>query len=222
MVNKMHDRRLNLRGITLVGPLRLASTVAVLVCLAGTAAGQDTDWPCIQRKVPHLSVAQMWAGPPLPEDPIWRDDAELTRLVSMMSARRTDLEEVRPLIEALGPAGERGRDARLVALFAGVFEAIDRERTRIMAGVGRYAAKQRRLSEKIDAREDAIRAMEAAAVPDDHDAQDRLEEMKDELAWDIRIFQDRQRSLTYVCETPVILERRAFAAAQMIQSQLGR
>ena len=208
---------------------RARSLWAVAAVFAGLLTGQaaaqvqeDPDWPCIQRKVPHLSVAQMWAGPPLPEDDAWRDDPELARLVSAISARRTDLDEVRALLAELGPAEGRSRDERLPALFAGVFEAIDRERARVIAGIGRFARKQRTLAERIDARDAELRAAEAAAAPDDHDAADRVEAMQDALAWDIRIFQDRQRSLTHVCESPVILERRAFAVAQMIQAELDR
>ena len=199
------------------------------LCLLGlclshghAAAQEDPDWPCIQRKVPHLSIAQLWAGPPVPEDASWRDDPELARLVSVVSARRTDLDEVRSLLAGLGPAEGQGRDQRLLALFAGVFEAIDRERARVIEGIARFARKQRGLAEQIDARGAALGAAEAAAAPDDHDAADRIEEMRDELDWDIRIFQDRQRSLSSVCESPVILERRAFAVAQMIQAELGR
>lgn len=152
----------------------------------------------------------------------WREDPELEHLVSLISARRTDLEEIRPMLETLGPVDGRDRTERLVALFAGVFHTIDRERARIIAGVERYSKRQRGLSQQIDAREDEIREAEAAAAPDDYDAQDRIEEMRDKLAWDIRIFQDRRRSLTYVCESPILLERRAFAAAQLIQAELDR
>jgi hypothetical protein len=205
-------------------PLRtLACAIALLCCLPGAAAAQeDASWPCVQRKVPQLAVAQLWSGPPLPETADWRDDPELAHLVSLIAARRTDVEEVAPMLEGLGPAGGRSRDERLLILFAGVFHAIDRERARIIAGVERYAEGQRGLARQIDAREDAIREAEAAAAPEDHDAQDRIEEMKDVLAWDIRIFQDRRQALSYVCESPVILERRAFAAARLIQSELGQ
>ncbi len=207
----------------LSGLRRLALAVLWLGWLTGHAAAQeDPDWPCVQRKAPHLSVAQLWAGPSLPEDASWRDAPELARLVSAISARRTDLDEVRALLARLGPTAGRSREERLLALFAGVFDAIDRERARVIGGIARFAQKQRGLAEQIDAREAAARASEEAAVPGDHDALDRIEEMRDELAWDIRIFQERQRSLSFVCESPVILERRAFAVAQMIQAELGR
>ena len=45
--------------------------------LAGAAhaeGGADPDWPCIQRKQPHLSLGQMWTGPE--PDPAARDLAQ--------------------------------------------------------------------------------------------------------------------------------------------------
>lgn len=193
------------------------------VTASPAAADGEDDWPCVQRKVDHLSVAQVWSGPPIPEEAAaWRGDRELASLVARISARRTDLAEVAPLLQDIGPAGDRSRDERLLAIFAGVFRTIDRERSRLIEGIGRYASKQRGLAEQIDAKEAEIRAARAAAAPDDYDALDRIEELEDSLAWDIRIYQDRHRSLTFVCESPVILERRAFAAAQMIQGELGR
>jgi hypothetical protein len=223
MVNKLGKHPAEPRSADCVSLRALACAIGILCSLPGAAAAQqDAGWPCIQPKVPHLAVAQLWSGPPLPETADWRDDPELAHLVSLIAARRTDVEEVAPMLEALGPAQGRSRDERLLMLFAGVFQTIDRERARIIAGVERYAERQRGLARQIDATEDAIRAAEAAASPEDHDAQDRIEEMQDALAWDIRIFQDRRQALTYVCESPVILERRAFAAARLIQSELGQ
>jgi hypothetical protein len=36
----------------------------------------------------------------------------------------------------------------------------------------------------------------------------------------MRILQDRQQALSYVCETPVVLEQRLFALARAIQAGL--
>ena len=33
------------------------------------ASGTDPDWPCIQRKQPHLSLGQVWTGP-VPDDAV--------------------------------------------------------------------------------------------------------------------------------------------------------
>ena len=37
--------------------------VALIAPMAGAADFSDPDWPCIQRKQPHLSLAQVWSGP---------------------------------------------------------------------------------------------------------------------------------------------------------------
>ena len=41
--------------------------LAAGITAAAGAAGQDPDWPCVQRKVPELSLGQIWNGPELPE-----------------------------------------------------------------------------------------------------------------------------------------------------------
>ena len=54
----------------------------------------------------------------------------------------------------------------------------------------------------------------------DFDALDAIEEREDKLLWDTRIYQDRNKSLTYVCESPVIIEKRAFAIGKVIQAAM--
>ena len=41
-----------------------------------------------------------------------------------------------------------------------------------------------------------------------------------ERDWDVRIYDDRRGSLSYLCEQPVLLEQRAFALARTIVSHL--
>jgi hypothetical protein len=193
--------------------------IAAIALAAGAAAAQpqDPDWPCVQRKVAHLSIGMMWTGP-IPEDmDAWRDDAEIAALAPRLAARRTPLAEVEAEIARFGAEAD---DARTALLFAGVFQTIDRERSRIVEGVTRFARKQRALSARIDAAQSEIAEAEAAAGPEDYDALDRIEEMRDALTWDVRIYEERQLSLTYVCESPVILEKRAFAIARIAMGAL--
>ena len=49
---------------------------------------------------------------------------------------------------------------------------------------------------------------------------DKIDAEEEKLDWDTRIFTDRQAQLTYVCETPVILEQRAFALGRAIAGHL--
>ena len=45
-------------------------------------------------------------------------------------------------------------------------------------------------------------------------------ELEERLHWDTRIYDERQAALAYVCESPVLLEQRAFALAREIRSRL--
>ena len=38
--------------------------------------------------------------------------------------------------------------------------------------------------------------------------------------WDMRIYGDRRSSLSYLCEQPVLLEKRAFVVAKAIAAHL--
>lgn len=185
---------------------------------AGAAESSDPEWPCIQRKVPHLSVGQMWAGPPITETDLddWRSDPAVSALAPILAVRRTPEEEAERLIAEFAAAHREDRAEKLGLLFAGVFSLIERERTTIIAGIGRYARKQVALSQAIDETQTRLTALGAAAEKD----LDLVEELEDRIHWDTRIYKDRAQSLTYVCETPVILERRAFAIARMIQAAL--
>lgn len=196
--------------------IRHALTGVLLALSHGAATAatfDDPDWPCIQRKVPTLTVGQMWPGPPPEGD--WQADPELARLVGTIAARRTTLEEVEALAGAYAarlPAGER--PARMALLFAGVLDRIDVERGQTIGGIGRYAHKQADVAARIKAREADLSALEAAPEPD----LDKIEELRDTLKWDIRVYRERAQALTYVCETPVLLEQRAFAIARILAS----
>jgi len=203
--------------LTLVGALALA----VSVTPAMAADFSDPDWPCVQRKVPHLSVGQMWAGPPIGEADLsaWRKDDRVAGLAPVLAVRRTAEEQADSLIGEFSETHAEDRNRALSLLFAGAFTLIERERSEIISGIGRYARTQTALAAGIDALQTELAELQALAEPN-FDQQDRMEELEDKVHWDTRIYKDRQQSLTYVCETPVILEKRAFALARMIQGRL--
>lgn len=194
--------------------LALVLAAGLLPPLAGPvrAADQsDPDWPCVQRKVPNLSAGQMWAGPPAEGN--WEDDPEIARLAGVMAARRTSLDEVRALATDYASGLDTAeRPARMALLFSGVLDRIDTERRQIMSGISRYAHSQVALSDAVKEKEAALAELRAASEAD----LDKVEEAQDNLNWDIRVFRERSQSLTYVCETPVLLEQRAFAIARIL------
>lgn len=189
----------------------------ILACLAGPVFGQgeiDPDWPCIQRRQPQLSVAQVWAGP-VPDDRTAEltDDPAIQRLAQVIALRRTPLEDANAMIADFATDAD---NAKLSALFVATFDHIQTTRDRVMAGITRYAHKQAALNSDIEKkRHEFNRLMQQQEK--DFDAIDALEM---DIDWSTRIFQDRQQALTYVCETPVILEQRAFAIGRAIGAHL--
>lgn len=188
--------------------------------VADAADFSDPDWPCIQRKQPRLSPGAMWAGPTIDDiGRAWTKDEEVAALVPELAARRTPLEEAEAMIADFAAGLDADRNRRLALLFAGTFNLIDRERREIISGIGRYAQKQRSLSQTLDALRGQIAELASVDNPS-FDQQDRLEELEDRLAWDTRIHREREQSLVYVCESPVLLEQRIFAIARAIMQHL--
>ena len=189
--------------------------------LAWSADFPDPTWPCIQRKVPHLSVGQMWVGPEVTDQHLsaWRKDTSVAALAPALAVRRTSNEEATALINELSDRLGEDRTETLTRLFAGTFALIERERSQIISGIARYAKTQTALTQAIEDSQNKLTKMLAIENPD-FDTQDQIEELEDKIQWDTRIYKDRQQSLSFVCETPVILERRAFAMARAIMEKL--
>lgn len=192
-----------------------ALLISLAVAAPALAAGPpDPDWPCIQRRQPQLSLAQVWGGPP--PDPAALELAktpEIQRVAQAIALRRMPVPEAEAVIAAFAET----QDATgLVALFAATLDQINETRDRVMAGITRYAHNQEALDGRIEELRHEFLALEAA---EDKDF-DRMDAVETELDWSTRIFQDRQQSLTYVCETPVILEQRAFALGRAVAGHL--
>ncbi|MCF3974320.1 hypothetical protein [Paracoccus salsus] len=192
--------------------------LALILALASgpalAAQGTDPTWPCIQRKQPHLSLGQMWAGP-VPDEKTAElaRDPQIAALADRLEQRRMPIEDAEA---AIAEFASQADNARLTALMQAVFDRIEPDRSALIEGIARYGRKQVDLSRKIEDRRAVMATLEAAERPD-FDAIDAEEKALD---LDQRIFNERQQSLTYVCETPVILEQRIFALARAIASHL--
>jgi len=102
-------------------------------------------------------------------------------------------------------------------VFARVFGTLSKRRTRIINGIGEFSLSQIGLSEQIDTTRVEMDRLMSAENPD----YDKVDALEEKLDWDQLIYTDRQRNLTYLCETPVLLERRLFGIAQMLQAQIA-
>jgi hypothetical protein len=175
------------------------------------------DWPCAQIKVPQLSVAAVWAGPPIDDAAsAWEQDAAVRELVARLAARRTPLDDAQKAISDFitGNAEERQQKAKL--LFAGLFNTLDRERSAVMNGIERFSRQQKEFVARIRAETTELRNLQDLA---DHDAV-KTDELASRVEWDTRIFEERKKTISYVCEVPVLIEQRLFALARTIQESL--
>ncbi|WP_311275165.1 hypothetical protein [Methylobacterium sp. WCS2018Hpa-22] len=200
----------------------LAMAAGAFLC--GPALAQpkaDPDWPCVQRKVSTLSPGTVWTGPDLEAAGPWGDDYEAASLAQKIASRRTDLSEVDPLLdEFVAKAGDE-KAKRLTRVFAGVFEVVNNERSRVIGGIARYAQGQRRMAERIRQEADQISAVkDGPSANDAREMPKEASELETKFAWDRRIFQERSQSLNYVCEVPTLLEQRLGEVARKIQARL--
>ena len=189
----------------------------VPAALAQPGAGHpNPDWPCRQILVGRLSVAALWSGPSI-EGIAWRNEEPIADIVAKLAARRTPVEDAERTIEDFARSQGAGKTKKLIAVFAGLFETLNDERTQVIEGLLRFGAKQKELADKIRA-ENAL-AREGPGKKPDTSEQDAKTVAQD-LEWDLRVFDERRQSLTYVCETPTLIEQRLFALAKVIQRNL--
>ncbi|HET6378614.1 MAG TPA: hypothetical protein VFG05_09965 [Methylocella sp.] len=166
--------------------------------------------------MPRLSVAAVWSGPSI-ESVHWTQDSAVAALVSKLAARRTTLSDAEQLIDGFAQNQGPGKKEKLTALFAGLFETLNDERTQVIDGLLRFSAKQKELAAKIRAERAA--AQEKPPQTPQHPGKTEGAPVQ-ELDWDLRIFDERQRSLSFVCESPVLIEQRLFALARAIERNL--
>lgn len=198
--------------------LIVAASLAVMAS-AGSALAADPrypDWPCAQAKVPEISLAAVWAGPPLDDvKDKWKDDPKISALVAKLSVRRTPIDEAEKSIgEFLSAAPEKTKAGKL--LFAGLFDTLNAQRSSVMNGLERVTRKQREEADKIRADTIALQGLQSAASPD----QAKVDELGNQLTWETRIFEDRRRVVKFVCEVPTAIDQRLFALGRAIQQDM--
>ena len=176
------------------------------------------DWPCVQPKVTELSAASMWNGPSIDDvGTTWQDDDKIKDLVAQVSARRTPLDPAQKAIAefVVGTTAEKQQKAKLI--FAGVFDTLSSERNEVMDGLERTSRNELELAAKIKSDVADLRGLEDKPDSD----QSKVKDLANEVEWSTRIFEDRRKTIRYVCEVPSTIEQRLFALARMIQQTLS-
>lgn len=198
--------------------MRTAIALLAVIAMIGAADADPRypDWPCVQAKVPDISLAAVWTGPPL--DDVagkWKDNPNAATLVAKLAARRTPLEDANKAItEYLGSAADKTASGKL--LFAGLFESLNAQRSQVMNGLERITRKQRDAADRIRADTLALQALQGDAKNDPT----KVEELGNQLTWQTRIFEDRRRVIRFVCEVPTAIDQRLFALGRTIQQEI--
>jgi hypothetical protein len=206
--------------------LSLAAALVLLLLAAAAsdaaAARDQSDWPCVQREVPQISAGMVWTGGAIDaNDQSWSSNEKVAPKVAEVTSRRKTVEEAIGSIDQFAAGLKEDRGPVLTALFTGVLQTINNERRKIMAGIKRYARKQSAVADRIKQRSIERAALSQKESPTEEDKR-RLAALDEQLAWDTRVYDERRQSLSYVCETPVLLEQRLFQIGRHVSELVGK
>ena len=186
---------------------------------AWAQAQVDPDWPCIQQYVPEISAATVWEGPPVNRPPgVWSKKPKFRDLVAELTARRTSPEQAERDITTFArtlPGGDK--NAVLTYLFAEVLETVNDKRRVMIKRIREYARQQRVRVERIEVKLIEFDRLKENTSPV---GRAKVEELRQHLEMETRIFEDRERSIRSLCELPVKLESTFGALARVISSHL--
>ena len=147
------------------GIIGLATGATLMLGAAAHAAPPgppDPDWPCQQIKVPELSLAAVWAGPPVdPQKTDWQQHPTVANLVHDLAQRRVPPAEAEDRIAAFARQAQQQKQPQLLMLLSGLFDVLDAERSSVIAGLDRFGARQKELAAGIRDDNDKLHTMQA-------------------------------------------------------------
>lgn len=200
-----------------------ALLLSLAIATPANAYQEDKNWPCIQAKVAKLSAGQMWPGLTLkPEEKNWQQDKAVMQLTEKLLPRRVSLEETEKIIEEFA-SNYKGENLNLALekTFLGLLDETNRIRAEIISGIGRFSGRQKALVKRITETRHKLNTYEKKDEDGTLTREEDKEMVKLEqaLEWDQRIHEEREQSLEFVCESPVLLEQRLFALSKQLKAK---
>lgn len=212
-----HQTSLNMNFI---GKMVITALIVISSTGQATAFSEDKNWPCIQRKVVKLSAGQMWRGNPVDEkDLSWQQNEDVRELVNKILPRRVKLKDTEKIIEEFANKHNGNRKKQLEQSFLGLLSETNKIRQEIISGIGKFSSRQKSLSKRIIKNRNKINEFEKKDTDGTLTKEEDKEfaKLEQQQEWDIRIRDEREKSLEYVCESPVLLEQRLFALSQQLK-----
>jgi hypothetical protein len=195
----------------------LVAEISLSLPAAHAAGRPEQNWPCAQPKVPQMSAAAIWDGPSIADvGSTWEDNPALRDLVVRLAARRTPLDAAQKAIAGFVTGDPADKQEKARKLFAGLFDTLNQQRSEVITGIERVDRKQKDLADKIRADVATLRELEDKPEQD----QSKINALAGEVEWSTRIFEERRKTIRYVCEVPTLIEQRAFTLARSIRQAL--
>jgi hypothetical protein len=186
---------------------------------AAPSAGADAGWPCEQRLQPELSIGAVWSGPdPTAAADSWRQDSAVLVLVEQVAPRRLPQDQAITAIHRFAAGYGKDKTDVMTKVFAGLFEVMNDERGQIIRGIRHFNDRQKKLADRIQNGTKALDGLDPNST--DQTVADQRAALEQAVAWDSRIFDDRERLLPIVCGVPVTIEQRLFALSRAIGEEL--
>jgi len=167
--------------------------------------------------VPTLSAASIWDGPPVDDYlKTWTENRDVAAVATRAVSRSVPDDEAARAVDSFAEGVKGDQDKTLTMLFAGIFDEANRTRSKAIDGIRRFSSAQQEQLRNMNA---TIGELERARAQTPQDAA-RVKELTEQLAWQRRIIEERQRSLGALCEQPAIIERRLGTLARTIASHM--
>ena len=179
--------------------------------------GASPDWwPCIQRYIPALSSGVFWTGE-IVAVTVEEIDPRFMSLAEKVTGRNLSSEQAFVAIDTFLDEQDDNKLGTAELLVSAITEAINTRRDRVVAGLMRYSNRQQTMLARIDEQEKKIEG-----IKDDESKRETLEDLQVRQKWDIRIFEERERLSSALCEQPVVLEQKYFALGKHITAYLEK
>lgn len=194
-----------------------AAFLAPALALAQPPGERDPDWPCQQIKVSEISLPAVWSGPAVdPLDTTWKSNPTVADLVEKLAPRRQPIDRAQALLREFARHAGEQRQPQLLQVLVGLFNVLDQERNSVIAGLDRFGRRQKELATEIRGNNEKLRALQTQSASDPK----AVQQMTQQVTWEVEVFQDRRQALSYVCDVPGKIEQRLFALAHQIQQEL--
>jgi hypothetical protein len=122
------------------------------------------------------------------------------------------------MVDEFAAGLEDDREQTLLQLMAGLFDAFDGRRSSMLAGIKRFYQRQQIVAEKAAEAQAKLGDLEAKGVA--HDDPQYLDAAH-QVAWNARVFDERNKLTLYICDEPVYLEQRLGTLARAIAGHLA-